>query len=120
VKYHVKIRRDGTLEWLGSPPPGFKMPAPERIRFSEILPVQPWLRRVFRALRFLFGENGHVAEWTRTWQCGWECIILRGPERGRCARQYGRIGREALVNWEHSIWLGTAPDGSTRELRRVS
>lgn len=103
MKFSAKIKRDGTIEFLGGPPPGWSLPI-KRSRFSEIIPVNPWLRRMFRVLRFVFGEEGRIASWTRRWRCGWECIILQGPDRGRCARQFGQEGREALVTWERNIW----------------
>jgi hypothetical protein len=105
MRHRLKIRKDGTLEFLDAPPPGLKLPGPTtRQRFSEIVPLHPALRLAFRALRMVGGEEGVVASWTRTWRCGWEATILMGPERGRRARQFGQQGRAALIEWEHKVW----------------
>src|SRR5262245_47423630 len=90
MKYTCKIKkRDGSLEFLGNPPQTLRLPDAKRERFSEIIPVNPWLRRAFRILRALFGEEGAVANWTRRWHCKWICIILRGPAQGHSAQQFG-------------------------------
>lgn len=103
MKYHMRIRKDGVIEWL-SPPPGFSIPVLKqtRTRFSEILPVHPFLYLAFRVIRFLFGEGaGRIPAWTRTWRCMWRCQILKGPRRGTV-----RIGmdRSKLISWEHDQW----------------
>lgn len=102
MKYRLKIKRDGTLEFLGEPPPKLVLPGvTTRQRFSEIVPVYGPLRLVFRALRFLFGEQGSVAEWTRQWECEWLCLILIGPMRGAWATCNNR---QLLVDWEQALW----------------
>lgn len=103
MKYQLKIKRDGTLEFLGAPPPGLKLPgATTRRRFSEIVPVNPALRVLFRVLRWVFGEEGRVAEWTRTWRCRWEAMILRGP---MCGTRKRSPYRQELLHWERQVWL---------------
>ena len=102
MKYRAKIKRDGTLEFLGAPPPGLVLPAgTTKRRFSEIVPVHPVKRAAFRLLRWMFGEDGRVARWTRGWRCRWEAIILLGPARGkRCQCEH----RDMLLFWEQQIW----------------
>lgn len=101
MKYQAKIKRDGTLEFLGKPPPGFIMPGASKQRFSEIIPVNPVKRAAFRLLRWMFGEEGRVPDWTRTWAGPWEGRILLGPARGRRIRG---LYRWELLRWEQHIW----------------
>lgn len=115
MKYHMKIKPNGTLEFLGAPPPGLQLHDPRRTRFSEIVPdyIHPWRARTFRLLRRLFGEDGRVAAWTRTWDCMWVCVILQGPCRAaRCVSRH----REWLVKWEQHIWTtGNKPLGGRHD-----
>lgn len=104
MKYQAKIKRDGTLEFLGAPPPRLALPGATKQRFSEIVPVHPVLLVAFRVLRWMFGEEGRVSDWTRTWKCWWEATILIGPVRGRKARQWGKHGRAHLIEWEQRQW----------------
>lgn len=104
MKYQLKIKADGTMEFLGEPPPGFPVHEVKRDRFSEIVPV-PWrLFIAFRVLRFLFGEKGRVSRWTRRWHCEWECTILRGQSRGLVRWDWDR---EQLIKWEKQVWKKT-------------
>jgi hypothetical protein len=52
-----------------------------RERASHVLPVDPVERAAFRALRRVFGDEGPVADWTRTWQGFWEVDLrpIGGP-----------------------------------------
>jgi len=102
MKYRGKIKADGTIEFLGWPPPGMELPAGiVRRRFSEIIPVNPVLRVAFRVLRWLFGEEGRVSNWTRRWRCRWEAIILIGGARGKRVQH---VDRAWLLRWEQRIW----------------
>lgn len=102
MKHHIRIRRDGIIEWL-SPPPGFSIPVlnQTRRRYSEILPVNPVQRLAFRVLRLCFGETGRVSEWTRSWVTVWRAEILIGPARGRTKEHWLR---SILIDWEHEQW----------------
>lgn len=101
MKYQAKIKRDGTLEFLGAPPPGLVLPGARRTRFSEIIPVYWEQRILFRLLRWLFGETGRVSDWTRRWHTRWEAIILIGPARGTRRRSWDR---KFLLHWEQQVW----------------
>ncbi len=102
MKYKCKIKPDGTLEFLGFPPPALKLPAPaHRRRFSEITPVHPVLYAAFRMLRWMFGERGSVSEWTRNWKCMWECEVLIGPAKGTMLKHRDRSW---LIQVEEHIW----------------
>lgn len=106
MKYHLKIKPNGDLEFLGFPPPGLNLPVTNPMRFSEIVPdyIHPVRARAFRILRRIFGERGRVAAWTRQWQCMWVCVILQGPMRGK--RSVSR-SRKTLIEWEFRAWLNT-------------
>jgi hypothetical protein len=49
-------------------------------RASFILPVHPIKRRAFKALRWMFGDKGKVAAWTRRWRGPWEAYIIATGE----------------------------------------
>jgi hypothetical protein len=97
MKHRLIIRRDGALEWLNPPPFPIPIEGQKRERYSEILPLDPWQRLVFVALRKLFGEDGKVAAWTRTWLCVWIGRILLGPHKGE---EFISPFRAAIVQWE--------------------
>lgn len=130
MKYQAKIKRDGTLEFLGAPPPGLVLPGATKTRFSEIVPCHPVLRVAFRIIRYLFDDGegpkldhapavelpgirikpvgtwttNHMATicgWTRKWKCEWEATILLGPCRGQRRRDFNR---QSLIEWEQGIW----------------
>lgn len=98
MKTRITIRRDGTLEWLGDLPlklPGRKFTK----RYSEIVPVRLDLFILFRLLRFLFGERGKVATYTRQWHCLWRMKIL---STGYTETSWDRA---ALIDREHELFF---------------
>lgn len=98
MKHQLRIRRDGFIEFLTAPPIPLKLEKQTRVRYSEITPLNPWLCIAFRLIRFLFGENGRVSDWTRGWQCIWMAHILMGEHKDEAqVSQY----RDALITWEH-------------------
>lgn len=101
--YTARIcKRTGAIEFLGGVPPGLVLPLAKRQRFSEIIPVNPDARRLFRLLRWVFGEEGRVSEWTRRWRCQWEAIILLGSMAGTRRRSDDRA---FLLHWERQMFL---------------
>ncbi len=50
-------------------------------RASHVEPVNIVLRRVFHALRGMFGEKGWMADFTRKWPCLWQINLepIGGP-----------------------------------------
>ncbi len=59
-------------------------------RASNVEPVSNTLRYVFYGLRFLFGEKGRMAQFTRQWRCDWRVnlapiggSVLAGSYRNR-------------------------------------
>jgi len=51
----------------------------QRKRASYVEPFDPALRLAFHGLRWMFGEVGRVADWTRRWPCVWQVRIIGGP-----------------------------------------
>lgn len=97
MKYQLRIRKDGVIEWLAPPPVPFKVQNQTRKRFSEIIPLNPVKRALFRFLRLVFGETGRVSDWTRDWACYWHCKILLGPHKGETMDSGLRC---VLLEWE--------------------
>lgn len=63
-------------------------------RLSHITPLFLPKRAVFRLLRFLFGDAGRVARWTRTWRCVWKVKMVR------CGEWSFFFDRPRAVQWE--------------------
>lgn len=57
--------------------------AERKRRASYILPKPLLLKVLFLFLRKLFGDEGKIAEWTRSWNCEWELYIYAGTYRRR-------------------------------------
>lgn len=90
-------KKDGSLQWLNPPP--FNLPVTDvtRQRYSEIVPLDPLLCLWFRILRWTFGEDGKVSDWTRAWRVMWQAKILVGPHRGS---EFITPFRQAALDWE--------------------
>lgn len=43
----------------------------ERKKLFSIVPKNRILKMCFYILRWIFGDNSQVAQWTRTWKCTW-------------------------------------------------
>lgn len=95
------LNNQGNIEWLTAPPVPFKVIHKRRVRFSEIVPTRWTLFIAFRILRFLFGEEGSVAAWTRAWPCEWMGQILIGNHRGEVMVDRSR---QAIIDWEHELF----------------
>ena len=103
ASYYVKInKRDGSMEFLGDPPPNMVLPRISKTRFSEIVPVFLPARWLFRLLRWAFGEDGRCAEWTRHWPCEWKGTILMGSHKGETMRHWNRW---SILQWEREAWF---------------
>jgi hypothetical protein len=96
LNHTLFIDERGTVRALGNP---LDLPgAGKSFRYSEIVPVNRFLRGCFRMLRFLFGEKGRVSEFTRRWPCHWQATILHSGQSARCA------SRLQLIEWEHMMF----------------
>jgi hypothetical protein len=69
-------------------------------RASHVEPFAWPLRIVFHALRKVFGEDGRVGEWTRSWGCYWRVNLspVGGPI-GNAAIRLRRYAIRAEVAW---------------------
>ena len=50
-------------------------------RASSVEPISLPLRLMFHLLRSVFGEDGHIADWARNWNCFWRINLspVGGP-----------------------------------------
>lgn len=94
-------KKDGSLQWLNPPP--FKVPIikQSKQRFSTIEPLDPLPWLLFKLTRLLFGEQGKVSDWTRSWRVMWIARIKLGRWRGS---EFVSPFRAACVEWEHERW----------------
>jgi len=98
MKHTVQInKRTGMIEWLSPPPFRVPITTQKRQRFSTIEPLDPLLRLLFKALRFCFGEQGKVSDWTRAWRVTWIAKVLIGRNRGA---EFISPFRQACLDWE--------------------
>jgi hypothetical protein len=100
MKYQtrIKIRADGMIEFLGDVcPVDLPLEKATRRRVSTILPTQSAKRIAFRLLRFVAGDRGAVAAWTRTWAGPWRATILRTGDTELFD------DRQAAIDWEYSV-----------------
>jgi len=95
------LNKQGEIEWLTRPPVPFTVIPKRKVRFSEIVPTNIALFIAFRIIRFLCGEDGVMAIWTRQWVCNWKLIVLIGPHRGVTMLD---DNRQALVDFEHELF----------------
>jgi hypothetical protein len=63
-------------------------------RASHVEPGSRYDRWFFHLLRFLFGDKGRVAEWTRTWNCEWR--INTSPIGGPILPERFRVRQQAI------------------------
>lgn len=90
----ITFLSDGTCEFLDNLP--FSL-GPRRIRrVSQILPINMSKRMTFLFLRLIFGENGKVADWTRTWHGPWQATLLCN------GRQFISQERSVCLMWERT------------------
>lgn len=81
--FNIIITHNGEIKTVGKPP--FNLPTKTlcKRRLSTITPVMalnPFTATAFKVLRKVFGDDGRVAAWTRTWRCYWKVTILSTGE----------------------------------------
>lgn len=78
---NLKLKPDGTVESIGNP---LGLPFARGARKRRLSTITPWLAPIkgpaFRILRLVFGDDGRVAAWTRTWRGPWIVRILATGE----------------------------------------
>ena len=69
----VTIDESGDMVYLNTPESDIFMELGERItpRASHVEPGPRYERWLFRLLRTLFGDEGRISEWTRSWNTLW-------------------------------------------------
>lgn len=91
----IKVLSDGTVRFLvseGMSP--FLTPDATVRRASHVEPDGYIARLGFHALRFIFGEKGWMADFTRRWPCLWR--INLSPTNGPILPGRWRDRREAI------------------------
>lgn len=82
----ITIKEDGTIRFLHHDELGSlaQLGTTTTKRASQVHPRAKSLRFAFYALRFVFGENSRVGNWTRRWKCLWmvDLAISGGPAFG--------------------------------------
>ena len=73
-------------------------------RASWVEPVSNWHRMLFHSLRRMFGDNGHVAEKTRSWDCKWQARMLVGSCEILGPFDSRQAALEAETDWLINNW----------------
>lgn len=96
----------GTITTLGKPPFDLPTVTLSKRRVSTITPMFAPKRQLFWLLRWLFGEEGRAAAWTRKWKGPWIVRILATKEwsvffkRNDCiAWELEKLNGD-LANWD--------------------
>lgn len=95
-KQVLRFKGDGTIETIGVPPLPCIVITKRRI--SHILPRHPLKRAAFILLRRLFGEDGKVSGWTRSWSGPWTATMLIGN-----GEHFTHASRAECVRWEIEV-----------------
>lgn len=99
-KPHIlNFRADGTLDTIYTDKLELSQFGPvTKTRASHIRPLLPPLMVAFCLLRGLFGDNGRVAAWTRTWRGPWRVTICRAGAPP--AASFTAPTRAECIEWE--------------------
>lgn len=78
----ISIAEDGTIQFLMSEGAEVLLDGDTVVRrASHVEPDSLTLRLAFHGLRFIFGEDGKVGNFTRIWPCAWRVNLspVGGP-----------------------------------------
>jgi hypothetical protein len=78
----IKLRTDGTLDFIGDEGRELVAGPATKTRASHVLPVSRGKRWAFRLLRAAFADTSRVASWCRTWRGLWRVEVIGGPTFG--------------------------------------
>ena len=69
-------------------------------RASSVEPISLPLRLMFHLLRSVFGEDGHIADWARNWNCFWRINLspVGGPV-GTCGIKPRKYAIDAEIDY---------------------
>ena len=75
-------------------------------RASHIEPLDPTLFLAFRLIRWVFGDESKMADWTRTWKCLWSVDLspVGGPTNYPFRTRAEAIEYE--IKWLNQNFLG--------------
>lgn len=97
----IIIKADGTIKFLESKEINLDgIGAQTRCRASRIMPYHPAKWIAFDLLRYLFGETGRVAAWTRTWKGPWIAILLPPYTGSSADNSFVSMSRQDCLSWE--------------------
>jgi len=97
----ITILPDGTVQFLGDDPGvDLELDKVRTRRISTILPCTAAKRCAFRVIRWLFGDRGRAAAWTRRWSGPWKATILATGESAVFEN------RQAALDWEYQVLSG--------------
>jgi hypothetical protein len=100
MKHVLTFHKNGKISTLESKPEVLPLAElgqiVDRRRVSHIRPEGIWKWLVFIALRKLFGDDGMVAAWTRTWPGPWMVTIIGSDQ------VFVDQDRDVCLAWEHA------------------
>ena len=75
-------------------------------RASHVEPISFPLRIVFHLLRAVFGEEGKISDWTRSWDCFWRVNLspVGGPI-SLCGIKPRQYAIQAEIDWLEKNFL---------------
>lgn len=93
---NIFIKPGGEMIFLGDAPQELAdLGTGTRRRASSIVPLHRGRRFLFLLLRAIFGERGITAEFTRSWQGPWLCVLFETGET------FIHQSRRCCIKWEH-------------------
>lgn len=101
VVFHIGA--DGKTQGLYTDASAKLIPADAKIeRISHVEPCNRVLRCWFHLLRAVFGEDGRVGRWLRTWKCRWRVNfgVIGGSVFERDAEGKRFANRQAAIEFE--------------------
>ena len=102
MKTFISLTKQGTMtSFEGDFPLPLKGEKVKRI--SHVLPANPLKRAAFRILRFLFGDKGRIADWTRRWKGPW-IVVINGIEIGTFNNRQEAISYERELVIRRRLW----------------
>ena len=76
VEEYLRIDEDGNVYCFHDSKFVKMLKIEEQKRLSHITPKNPFLKIIFKTLRWIFKDESKVAEWTRHWDCEWEVELI--------------------------------------------
>jgi hypothetical protein len=111
-EHRIRVHKDGTIEFIDKPElAALKSEgATTKRRASHVEPARRLWRILFHVLRWVFGESGSVATFTRIWPVWWRVNL--SPSNGPILGQLYSNRKEAIaaeVRWLQESGNGADP-----------